>query len=112
MCQRYIGSAITRQIKTTPVEAILAEFEHPTVATRATQLSTIAKEKSLRMLDTNTRKQIATAEVRQRTKKTCCRKKASEVWWFTFVSTQPKRTPGLLPPRLQTENHGFDVDGA
>ena len=68
--QRNAGKAITGQIKTTPVKAILAEADFPTVATRATQLSTIVMEKSLLMPDTNPRMQIATAEVRQSTKKT------------------------------------------
>ena len=54
----------------TPVEAILAEADLQTVATRATQLGTIAMEKSSRMPDTNHRKHISTAEVRQCTKKT------------------------------------------
>ena len=47
MCQRYAGRAITGQIKTTPAEAILAEADLPTIATRATQLNTILMEKSL-----------------------------------------------------------------
>ena len=79
ICQRYAERAITGQIKTTAVKAILAEADLPTVATRATLLSTIAMEKSLRMLDTNPRKQIATSDASQRTKKTSWRKKASEV---------------------------------
>ena len=37
MCQRYARRAITSQIKTTPVKAILAEHVLPTVATRANQ---------------------------------------------------------------------------
>ena len=45
MCQRYAGRAITGQMKTTPVEAILEEADLPIVATWATQLSTIAMEK-------------------------------------------------------------------
>ena len=47
MCQKYAGRAIAGQIDSTLVEAILAEADLPTVATRATQLSTIAMEKSL-----------------------------------------------------------------
>ena len=47
MCQRYAGRAITGQVKITPVEAISVEADLPTVATRASQLSTIAMEKSL-----------------------------------------------------------------
>ena len=53
MCLRSSGRAVTRQIKMTPVEAILAEADLPTVATRVTQLSTIAIEKSLQLPDTN-----------------------------------------------------------
>ena len=44
MCQRYIRREITGQIKTIPVEAILAEADLPTVANGATQLSTIVIE--------------------------------------------------------------------
>ena len=73
MCQRYAGRAITGQVKMTPAEADL-----PTVATRTTQLSTIAMEKSLRMPDTHPRRQIATTKVRQRTKKSSWRKTAGE----------------------------------
>ena len=79
MHHRHAGRAITGQIKTTPVEAILADGEVPTVDTKSTQLSTKAIEKSLLMPDTNPSKQIATSEVHQRTKKTSWRKKASEV---------------------------------
>ena len=64
MCQRYAGTAITGQIKTT-----LAEADLPTVATRATQLSKIAMKKSLLTPDENAEKQVATAKVNQRTKK-------------------------------------------
>ena len=53
MCQRYAGRAITGQIKTTHVEATLAEADLPTVVTRASQLSSIAMEMSFRMPDTN-----------------------------------------------------------
>ena len=38
MCQRYAGRAVTGQVKTTHA---VAKAELPTVATRATQLSTI-----------------------------------------------------------------------
>ena len=67
MCQRYSGWPITGQIKTTPVEAFITEADLWTVATRATILTTMAMEKSLRMHDANPRRQIATADVRQRT---------------------------------------------
>ena len=64
MCQRHAGNSIAGQIKTTPVEEILAEADFPTVAARATQLSTIAIEKSLRMPVAYPRRQIAAVEVR------------------------------------------------
>ena len=98
MCQRYAGGAITGQLKMTPAEVILVEADLPNVAIRATQLSVIAMEKSLRMPDANPRGRIAIAIVRQRTKKTSWRKTASEVRRSIFGSTQPERSPGLLPP--------------
>ena len=49
------------------VEAILVEADLPNAATKATRITTIDMEKSLRMPDKSPRKQIATAEVRQRT---------------------------------------------
>ena len=110
-CQRYSGRAITGQIMTTPVEAILAEADLPTVATRATQLSTIAMEKSLRMPDANPGKQIASAEIRQRSKKTSWRKIASEVWRSIFGFTQAEWTPRILPPWIQTGSHFVEGDG-
>ena len=77
MYQRYFGRAITGQIKKFFVKAILAEADLPTLATRATLLSTIAVEKSLLMPNTNLKRQITTAEVNQHTKKTSWRKKSS-----------------------------------
>ena len=112
MCQRYAGRAISGQIMTTHAKKISAQADIPTVATGATQLSTIAMEKSLWMPDTNPRNQIATADVRQPTKKKSLRKKASEAWRSILGSIQPERTLGLLPPWLQTGNHIFYVDGA
>ena len=94
MCQMYAERAITGEIKTTPVKVILAEAELQTVATRATQLSTIAIEKSHLMPHTNQRKQITTAEVHQPTKKTSWIKIASDVWRSIFGPTPPERTPG------------------
>ena len=112
MCQRYAGGAITGQVSTTPAETILAEADLPTVVTRATQLCTIAMVKSDRMLDTNPIWQIATTKVHQNTKKTSRRKTASEACRYIFGSMQPERTPGFLPPWLQTGNHVFEADGA
>ena len=100
-----------RTNEATPVDAILAEADLPTVSTRATQLSTMAMEKSLGMPDTNPRKQIATAEVLQHTKRASWRQKDSKVWRSIFGSTPPERTPGLLPPWLQTGSHIFELDG-
>ena len=71
MCQRYAGRAITGQIKTTQVQATLAEADLPTVATH---LSTMVKP--LCMPDPNPRKQTVIAKIRLHTKKTCWRKKA------------------------------------
>ena len=62
------------------------------------------------MPDANPRKQIVTADVCQRSKKTSLRKKVSEVWRSIIVSTLSERTSGLLPPWLQTGNHVFEVD--
>ena len=64
------------------------------------------------MPDTNPIKHIAIAEIRQRTKKTSWRKKASEDLRSILGSTQLKRTAGVLPLRLQTGNNVFEVDGA
>ena len=79
-----------------PVKAILAEVDLPTVATRATQLSTIAMEKSLLMYDTNPRRHIATAEVRQCTKKTSWRKKASEIYLWVHNNRKDTKAPAIL----------------
>ena len=96
MCQRYAGRTIAGKIKKTPVEATLADSDLPTLATMATQLSTIAMEKCLWMPDTNQKMQIVTAEVRQCTKKKGWRKKASKVWRSILGSTQPERTTAIL----------------
>ena len=68
ICESHAGRAIIGEIKSTPIEAILAETDHPTVATRATLASTMAMKKSLQIPAMNPRRQIATADVRQRTK--------------------------------------------
>ena len=47
MYQRYAGMAIAGHAKTTSAEAILAEANLPTVATRATQLNAIAMDRFL-----------------------------------------------------------------
>ena len=54
-CQRFAGRAITGQVKTTPVEAILAEANLPKIGTKATQLCSIALEKSKRIAPENPR---------------------------------------------------------
>ena len=64
------------------------------------------------MPDANQRRLVASAEVRQRTKKTGWGQKASELWRSIFGSTQPDWTPRLLPPWLQTGNHVFEMDRA
>ena len=61
------------------------------------------------MPDTNPRKQIATKEVFQRTKKTSRRKKASEVWGLWVHTT---RMENGIPATLATNwKQRFDVDG-
>ena len=69
MSQLYAGRAIIGQVMTTPSEAIIAEADLPTIATKATQLSTTAMKKSFLMSDINPRREIATTNVRQRKKK-------------------------------------------
>ena len=51
MCHRYAGKTITGKIKTTPIKAILAGADLPTVVIRVTQHRIIAMEMSLRMPD-------------------------------------------------------------
>ena len=92
MCQRYDGRTITGQIKITHVKVISAEADLPTIATRATQVSTIAMEMSLWMPDANLRRQIATAEVRQCSKKTSRRKKPAR---YGDLSLGPHNQKGL-----------------
>ena len=111
MCHRYAGRAITGEMKATSDEAIIAEADLPTVTIKATQLSTIATEKSLRMLDAIQRRQIVTAQVLLRTKKSSLMKKASDVWRLILETTLPEWIPELLHPRLQTGNYVFEVDG-
>ena len=78
-CQQFAGRAITGQVKTTPVEAILAENNLPKIGTRATQLCARALEKSKRIAPENPRHQIAEQSSRQRTKKHSWRTKAGVV---------------------------------
>ena len=87
MCQMSVERAITGQIKPTPVEAMLADADLTIVAARATQLFTIAIEKSLLIPDRNLRRQIVISDVCQCTKNTSWRKKSSEVWRSIFGST-------------------------
>ena len=70
MCQSYAGRTFIGQVMTTHAEAILAEADLQTVATRATQITTMAMAKSLRLPGMNWRMQIFTAEVCHRTKET------------------------------------------
>ena len=68
-CQRFAERTITGQVKTTPVEAILAENNLSKIGTRTTQLCAIALEKSKTIAPENSRHQIAEQSSRQRTKK-------------------------------------------
>ena len=97
-CQRFAGRAIIGQVKTTPVEAILAEANFPKIGTRATQLCAIALEKSKRIAPENPRHQIAEQSSRQRTKKPSWQTKDGAVWESIFGNTSPAKQPELLPP--------------
>ena len=87
----------------THVEAILAEVDLQTVAIRATQLSTIAMEKSLRMPHTNSRRKIATAEVRQRTKKTSWRKntRGLEIYLLVHKASTDTVAPATMATKMK-----------
>ena len=111
-CQRYAGRAITGHLKTTPVEAVLAEANLPTIETRGKQLCAIAMEKSLRQPLNNHRHHIATLEVKQRTTKQSWRSKARQIWGSIFKNAVPQQTPGLLPPWLKIGEHNFETTGA
>ena len=67
--QRYVGRANTGQLCTTPVEAILAEANLPSIKTWAIELISITMDKSLRTTVTNPRHTTVTQQVRQRTQK-------------------------------------------
>ena len=100
--QRCAGQAITGQLRTTPVEAILAEANLPSIKTREIQLSTIAVEKSLRITRTNQRHTTATQQVRKRTKKPSWREKAGDVMRKIFHDTNPNTTPQPKPRLTDT----------
>ena len=72
-------SLVTGKVKTTPVEAILAEANLPKIGMKATQLCAIALEKSKRIAPENPPYQIAEQSSRQRTKKPSWRTKAGAV---------------------------------
>ena len=110
-CQRFAGRAITGQVKTTPVEAILAEANHPKIGTRATQHCAIALEKSKRIALENPRHQIAEQSSRQRTKKPSWRAKAGAVWESIFANTSSAKQPELLPSWMQIGEHIFETFG-
>ena len=67
--QRYVVRAIIGQLRTTPVKAIIAEANLPSIRTLAIQLSTIAMDKSVRTTLINPLHTTATQRERQRTKK-------------------------------------------
>ena len=86
-CQRFAGRVIIGQVKTTLVEAILAEADLPKLATRAIQLSKIAFEKSYRLNPKNPRSAIFNEDVPKRTKKPIWRTQAEMVWGSIFGNT-------------------------
>ena len=81
-------------MKTTPLVEIFPEADLPNVSTRATLFSTIAMEKSLRMSDAIPKRQLATAEVRQRTKKICWQKKPARYGDLFLGPYNPKGLRG------------------
>ena len=111
-CQRFAGRAITVQVKTLPVEAILAEANLPKIGTRATQLCAIALEKSKKIAPENPRHQIAEQSSRQRTKKPSWQAKAGAVWESIFGKTSSAKQPELLPPWMQIVEHIFETSGS
>lgn len=93
---------------TTPTEAILAEANLPSIETRATKLSVIALEKSLRCEPSNPRHKTAIKHITQRTKKLSWRTKAKRVWERIFGEETPDTKPGRLPPWLDLSNPKFE----
>ena len=104
-CQRFAGRAITGQVKTTTVEAILADANLPKIGTRATQLCAIALKKSKRTAPENPRHQIAEQSFRQRTKK-------PEQYGSIFGKTSSAKQPELFPPWMQIGEHIFETSGS
>ena len=111
-CQRFAGRAITGQVKTTPVGAILAEANFPKISTKATQLCAIALEKSKRIAAENPRHQIAEQSCRQRTKKPSWRAKAGAVWESIFGNTSLAKQPEFLPPWMQIGERIFETSSS
>lgn len=93
--QRYAGRAITGQVRTTPKEAILAEANLPTIATRVEQLNTISLEKLYRLSESNPRQMLAERDTVQRTKKQGWRIKGKARWSAIFGKNKPQHLPGL-----------------
>ena len=62
------------------------------------------------MPETNPRRQIATAEVQQRTKRLVVERKPARTGDVNLGPHNRKRTPGHQPPWLQTGNHVLGVD--
>ena len=107
--QCYAGRAITGQLHTTPVEAILAEENLHSINTRAVQLSTIAIDKSLRTTVTNSRHTTANQRVRQRTQKPIRREKTDDVWQKILGDTKPTMTHTPKPPWTDTSTNTFEL---
>ena len=111
-CQRFAERAITKQVKTTPVEAIFAEANLPKIGTRATQICAIALEKSKRITPKIPRHQIAEQSSRQRMKKPSWRAKAGAVWESIFGNTSLAKQPELLSPWMQIGKLIFENSGS
>jgi ribonuclease HI len=107
--QRYAGRAITGQVKTTPSESVLIESNLPTITSRAHQITTIAIEKSLRLDDSNPRRQLVEAPKVSRTKKTDWRDHSKKEWRDIFGDSTPERFPPTRAPWTETTNVTFKL---
>jgi ribonuclease HI len=89
--------AITGLHATAPVDALRREGGFCSIGTAFRKDSAVAMEKSLRLPQTNPRSQIATKQVRHRTKRpaTCWRKLAGDLVRDSGLQDQPRST---LPP--------------
>ena len=109
--QRNAEQAITGQLLTTPVEAILAEANQPSIRTQAIQQTTIAMDKSLGTTQINPRHTTENRRVQRRTKKPSWREKAGVVLRKVIGDTKLTTTPPLKRQWNDTGTHIFQIVG-